>query len=142
MKPHSVRLNLDRVQLILICSMLPFAGMAVYFASACLRSLVDRRMFIFSILAVGLLGLAQLIVGWIHAEKVLRNPYSSGRGWFKQLLVYDLATLAIVASTMLAPAMIRRNTVKMWERMEREEFNKRKNSNTPIYYPMQRSSLV
>ena len=135
-------INLERVQMILICSMLPLAGVAIYFANACPRSTVDRRIFIVSILAVGVLGLAQLIIGWIHAEKVLRNPFSSRKGWFKQLLVYDLAMLAIVASIMLAPAMIRRNTVKAWERMEREEFNKRKNTNTPRYYPVECSSLV
>lgn len=137
----SGRVNLERVQMILICSMIPFAGGAFYFAHVCLSSIWDRRIFIFSLLSVCFLGLAQLIVGWIHAFKVLRNPHPLGKGCFKQLLVYDLTVLAIMLSTMFTPVMLRRNTAKIWERMKREEFNKRKN-NPPRYQPLESRSFA
>ena len=130
------------MQLILLGAMVIFAGVAIYFSFACLRNHTDKNLFIFAVFAVLLLGLASFIVGYINSVWAFRYPMSVGHNWDKRQWVYFVSVLIVTAATLLSPTMMRRNTIKIWERMEREKFNKRKNTNTPRYCPVVRSSLV
>ena len=135
-------INLERVQIILIGGMLLCEWVAMYFTQAGLMSSSARRLFFGVLFAVLFLGLAEGIVGYIGSSKALRNPLLIECGWRKRQWTYTLTVWAIMMGVAFTPSLARRNTVKIWERMEREEFNKRKNTNTPRYCPVERTSLV
>jgi len=135
-------INLERVQVILIGVMLLFELVAMYFTQAGLMSRSARRLFYGVLLAVPLLALVESIVSYIGSSKVLRNPLLIECGWHKRQWTYTVTVWAIMLGVAFTPSLARRSTVKAWERMEREEFNKRKNTNTPRYCPVERSSLV
>jgi hypothetical protein len=135
-------INLERVQMILIGVMLLFEWVAMYFTQAGLMSWSDRRLFYGVLFAVLFLGLAECIVGFINSFKTVRTPLLIECGWHKRQWTYSITVLAIMLGVAFTPSLARRNTVKIWERMEREESNKRKNTNTPRYYPVERTSMA
>jgi hypothetical protein len=134
--------NLELILIILIGIMLIFAGVAFYLSHTGLRSNADKTIFIGAIFTVLMLGLSSCIVGYINSTMVFRYPLPGGQGWSNRQWVYVSTVVAVLVVTMFTPAMLRRNTVKILERMEREEFNKRKNTNTPKYCPVERASFV
>lgn len=133
--------SLERVQMILIGGMLLFEWVAIYFTQAGLMSGSERRLFFSVLLAVLFLGLAECIVGYINSFKAMRNPLSIECGWHKRQWTYTFTVLAIMLGVAFTPSLAHRNTVKAWERMEREEFNHRKN-NPPRYQPLESHSFA
>jgi len=133
--------SLERVQLILIGGMLLFEWVAMYFTQAGLMSGSDRRLFYGVLFAVLMLGLAECIVGYINSFKTVRNPLLIECGWHKRQWTYTVTVWAIMLGVAFTPSLARRNTVKAWERMEREEFNHRKN-NPPRYQPLESRSFA
>ncbi len=134
--------DLERVQMILIGLMLLFEWVAMYFTQAGLMSGSDRRHFYGALFAVLLLGMAECVVGYVGSSRAQRNTSLIECGWRKRQWTYTLTVWAIMLGVALTPSVARRNTVKAWERMGREEFSKRKMTNIPRCIPVARCSLV